>query len=921
VLILMAAAFGFWQARTHVAQWFAVRTLEAQGFGPVGLTVERLDLSGLRVVNISLGASDGLRAAQVVLEFTPGGLVEGRAEQLTINGLQLCMEIGEAGLVVCGLPPLFPSDPDEPGRPILSGVPVRDISINDLSVAAETPYGPISFTGGGTISSEPPNVLGADLGISVADAAGTAFDSGQIAIRLRQSQLDVDADLAWPGGRVGLLVNAAMPDMQQLRALDLTDPLVWLGAIPFEGELEMAIQDLAVRDVASAQRISGSVHFAAMDNTLRLEAPSGLWIDGLLPGPLGLSRMPEALHGPIAAGVDLTLGDPGQAAPKVSLSVEPPGLSVSSTTTFSLKADASRIAGDIDGRVTLGPDLAPDALNIEQLTLQLAELQTNGWAIDGEARLTEFAGTLDSAGGDLNIRATAAGRPSDRISFARVGLDLAGRVGLDAEIARFGQVAGEVQLLKLALGDGITIPQPVNIDLQGQASWAELNTATGAERHSVTLAPFAFDIALPRADDTDITARLSAATVLAQGSFPDTEKLRINGGRVLLPAYGLSAEHVAGDIGWEAELYAAELTVARLMHTAEPAYFAPVGARLEGKLSNEKAAFVISVFDPLGDINLAATGQHDVGAGSGAAKFTLDPLQFAPGVLDLSDLFPVARGRFDKVTGRAAIEGRMAWSENGLEPDVLINLKDVSGTAAGVDLTALNSRLRIIALDPLTTPPGQLLHLVVTGPRAQQVPVDAAFQLRTDGILAIEGASATAMGGELTTANALFDAAKRKGAMDLEMASVSLAELMAILGIEGLSGTGQLSGVMPLSLADGKLAVTGGALKAEGPGVVRYTSAKVDQILGDRQDTVGLAARALADFHYEELSLGLEKEYSGEGSVRIYLKGANPAVLEGYPFVFNINLESNFDRLAELLRQGIDIADTALQLGAEGLVE
>ena len=53
----------------------------------------------------------------------------------------------------------------------------------------------------------------------------------------------------------------------------------------------------------------------------------------------------------------------------------------------------------------------------------------------------------------------------------------------------------------------------------------------------------------------------------------------------------------------------------------------------------------------------------------------------------------------------------------------------------------------------------------------------------------------------------------------------------------------------------------------------------------------------------------------------VYLKGANPAVLEGYPFVFNINLESNFDRLADLLRQGIDIADTALQFGAEGLAQ
>ena len=77
--------------------------------------------------------------------------------------------------------------------------------------------------------------------------------------------------------------------------------------------------------------------------------------------------------------------------------------------------------------------------------------------------------------------------------------------------------------------------------------------------------------------------------------------------------------------------------------------------------------------------------------------------------------------------------------------------------------------------------------------------------------------------------------------------------------------------------------------------------------------------QALSDFHYEELTLALDKEFSGDGTVLVHMKGSNPAVLEGYPFVFNINFSSNFDRLAALIRNALATAESALKLGIEGV--
>jgi hypothetical protein len=79
--------------------------------------------------------------------------------------------------------------------------------------------------------------------------------------------------------------------------------------------------------------------------------------------------------------------------------------------------------------------------------------------------------------------------------------------------------------------------------------------------------------------------------------------------------------------------------------------------------------------------------------------------------------------------------------------------------------------------------------------------------------------------------------------------------------------------------------------------------------LAQREDTVGLAMKALADFRYDNLAIEIDVGENASGAVLVRLEGANPEVLEGYPFAFNINLETDFGRLAELLMGGARSAE------------
>ena len=127
------------------------------------------------------------------------------------------------------------------------------------------------------------------------------------------------------------------------------------------------------------------------------------------------------------------------------------------------------------------------------------------------------------------------------------------------------------------------------------------------------------------------------------------------------------------------------------------------------------------------------------------------------------------------------------------------------------------------------------------------------------------------------------------------------------------SGSGQLSGSIPVTLRDGALVIDGGALAAEAPGVIAFRSEAAKQALAQGGQSVELMLQALEDFHYQVLRLTLDKPAEGESRVFLKLEGANPAVLDGQPFVLNINLTSNAAPLLAALARGTEISDRLVE--------
>jgi hypothetical protein len=122
-----------------------------------------------------------------------------------------------------------------------------------------------------------------------------------------------------------------------------------------------------------------------------------------------------------------------------------------------------------------------------------------------------------------------------------------------------------------------------------------------------------------------------------------------------------------------------------------------------------------------------------------------------------------------------------------------------------------------------------------------------------------------------------------------------------------------LNGTIPIHIVDGNAIVANGRLEGEGPGTLQVRSEAATSALAGAGEQVALMLSALEDFRYESLSVTLDMPDSEAVSVMVRMLGHNPAVLDGYPFAFNINLSGNFTQLIGAIRHGARLSSDLIR--------
>jgi hypothetical protein len=213
----------------------------------------------------------------------------------------------------------------------------------------------------------------------------------------------------------------------------------------------------------------------------------------------------------------------------------------------------------------------------------------------------------------------------------------------------------------------------------------------------------------------------------------------------------------------------------------------------------------------------------------------------------------------------------------------------------------VNGTVRVEGPGPFSTPPGQLVSigLIRFGLVLSNGLVGG--QLRPDGVIAIEKAEWQTLGGRVFTSGDLDPSAEHQ-ALVLEAESLDLAQLLALIDLEGLAGEGRLDGKLPIDRSAEAIMIRGGVLSARPGARLRYLPPAGVKALEKSGQGFELLLGAFEDLTVETLELTLDGDANGLMKLVLRLVGVNPAFQDGRPLHYTLSVES---RLADLLRQGV----------------
>jgi hypothetical protein len=570
---------------------------------------------------------------------------------------------------------------------------------------------------------------------------------------------------------------------------------------------------------------------------------------------------------------------------------------------------------EADGNTTATLGRGIERFDIAVLDATFAAIPTKFGIASGDILATDISGKGDTlsgvVAGEMSISAVSA----RRVSARQISANIDGEFQKTAdEVSLAISPGGSVTARDVRLPGRNALPGTTRITFAGGTQNLTLNRHTGEFSADVRLDPGAVDLRVaPR------TFGITHGAVAVSGSWPGLLKIDAKnfGSRLdkeksieiadlSLRADGKSSDAVVAITVRDARPKLPGLTLPSFDGTGK---IFRRGPDLDGEIELIAAG---------GQPSLRARGRHSLKTGQGEGEILDARLRFAPGVLQPVDINPAMTQTIENVFATISLRGPVTWDGGAVTPELTLKIEELAAAAKNFELFDANVTAVLTGAPALASPAGQQFSGQVRVGRLDPVPFDISFQLAPgqSGLapqLVVEQLAVELAEGRLTTERFTLTPPSIDADVTVRVAGADLARVFEVIGVAGIGGTGRIGGEIPLKVRGNQVAVNGGRLTNDGPGKVFYDFAALPEPLIDRDDTVTLALQALSNFDYDDLQVEMDKALDGPGKLTLRLTGANPDVLESHPFIFNISLESNFDRLAALVLEGLTTSQGLLR--------
>lgn len=478
--------------------------------------------------------------------------------------------------------------------------------------------------------------------------------------------------------------------------------------------------------------------------------------------------------------------------------------------------------------------------------------------------------------------------------------------------------------------------------------------------------------ALPLQLDAALSGKVNTRLVLAATFADDLQTLEIQDGRLTLeaeqwqPVAGVQLSGVALDshftVGWQQpQLSFSLLSPLGLAGSVKMEELGVQGAKLELsqlELQGNPELWQQIQLALTGDLAVAAIEQEMLQAhpwrwqGSIKANAPGDaaPLAHVDGSLvfddrltvthkavlqesgwqadvEMPDVFLLAGNPFALLTplwpelltlaaGRMGGKGKFSgdWQMEKLRGSLAWRLADIGGVydttafrrATGTLNLTLGEKLSVVTENLAV---GEVVQGFTFAPITASVRYSAPLKDLTQGQVTLSKAEAGLLDGVVTVLPATLDFSKDSQPLEIELTNVDLGRLLAEHPSSDLTGTGKISGRVPVELTKTGIIVREGRLAAQQPGGrLQYRSARVNDI-AKTSEGMKVITDALDDFHYTVLDSGVSYDENGKLMLAVRLQGSNPALEGGRAINFNITLEEDLPAMIASLQLGNQLGD------------
>jgi hypothetical protein len=545
-------------------------------------------------------------------------------------------------------------------------------------------------------------------------------------------------------------------------------------------------------------------------------------------------------------------------------------------------------------------ETAPQKLEAE------ARLQIHHALASLDARLNAM-GSPTSLTGDLEIGASAAGEFGSDTSARAVSLAARAAVAFEAgDIAIQPLGCIEIQIEDLAVKSLLVLSKPLDLCLRPRSDSAIRIGREGSIETDFEMTPAKFSAELQTgAEPQSVSGELPTLrlrTMQRDGEFEallETEAGRLEFAKQAVAIRDIRLEASASH---DSEFPKGRLQIAEILDTQQTARFPrlEMNARFEPRESN--VDFEMEFANANRELVIEINGLHQLTDAVGRADIHLHAIDFEPGQLQPSALFPGLSDLLTEASGSIEMKGSIGWDADGMRGTAEVAATDVSATSELATVEHLNAIVELnetgaTSLDQ-TVSVGRLdFGLELTDGLIR-------YRVKPGGVVAIDSATWKFAGGEIATAGGI-ELQSEKRETSLIVKGVDLAQLIEIVNLEGLSGSGTLEGELPLALVGDEIEIRNAVLRSSGEaGVIRYQPDPGTSNVAAADQHFATALTILEDFHYERLEIEIDGSATEAVVIEIHFAGTNPNYQEGHPIEFNLSVDA---RLSDLLRTGIRV--------------